>query len=144
MSVGRREYWPERFESSGRPDEDRPVSHWKRWFSQRFQTARFSKWGAVRVAREFRVSCDDRTIPFMPRNQPKLHEAMRTILLDHRDRSATLQELSRENAQRDLYRKEKGGGSHPPAHQFRSRARHPKYRSLLDFLPPNVIRYIGP
>jgi hypothetical protein len=57
----------------------------------------------------------------MPRKQPKLHEAMRAILLEQPNHTATVQRLRDENARLDLYRME--DGSHPPPDQFRARAR---------------------
>lgn len=77
----------------------------------------------------------------MPRKQPTLQEAMRIILLEQPDRTATLQTLSEENVRRDLYRQKKGDGAHPLPDQFRLRTiHHPE----LEFLPPDKIRYVGP
>ena len=78
----------------------------------------------------------------MPRIQPLLHEAMRTILLDFPDRVATLEALSKENIKRDLYRQKKGEGRHPQPFQFRLRAL--QYPGWFDFLPPDTVKYIGP
>ena len=58
----------------------------------------------------------------MSREQPKLHEAMRMILLDQPDRTAEYLYLARENRRRDLYRRPKDG-EHPAAAQIRARAR---------------------
>ena len=82
--------------------------------------------------------CHDR-MPLMQRDQPLLHEAMRAILLDRPERTATLEVLSEENARRDLYRKE--DGQHPEPFQFRLRAR--QYAKWFDLLPADRIRYIG-
>ena len=74
----------------------------------------------------------------MPRTQHKLHEAMRTILLTQPQRTATLQQLFDKNVEHDLYRQDKGNGSHPPADQFRLRAK--RYPKLFDFFPPDRVR----
>jgi hypothetical protein len=79
-------------------------------------------------------------MPFMPRKQPKLHEAMRTILLEQPSHTATLQMLSDENSRRDLYRMSKGDGPTPRPDQFRLRTLHyPEF----EFLPPDKVRYVG-
>jgi hypothetical protein len=76
----------------------------------------------------------------MPRKQPTLDAAMRTILQTEPEQTATLQRLSEENARRDLYRQAKGDGKHPQPHQFKLRTLHyPEFQ----FIPPNRIRYIG-
>lgn len=67
---------------------------------------------------------------------------MRAILLDYPDRTATLDTLSKENANRDLYRQEQGDGRHPEPFQFKLRAQ--KYPEWFDFLPPDRVKYIGP
>ena len=77
----------------------------------------------------------------MPRVQPLLHEAMKMILQDCPDSTATLQSLSEENSRRDLYRKDEGDGSHPSAFQFRLRAR--QYPDLFDLIRPDKVKYIG-
>ena len=62
--------------------------------------------------------------------------------MEHPNRTTTLQTLSEENAQRDLYRQEKGDGPHPQPFQFALRAR--EYPTWFDFLPPDRVKYIGP
>ena len=78
----------------------------------------------------------------MPRIQPLLHEAMRTILVACPGRTATIQHLSKENAERDLYRRGKGDGILPPPKQFRDRAR--QRTDWFELVSPNEVRYIGP
>jgi len=65
---------------------------------------------------------------------------MRTILLDHPDRIATLQVLSEENAQRDLFRR--NDGQHPQPFQMGLRAR--RYPEWFVLLPQDRVQYIGP
>lgn len=81
-------------------------------------------------------------ITLVPRIQPFLHEAMRTILLGYPNHTATLEILGEENSRRDLYRQKKGDGSHPQPFQFMLRAR--KYPDWFDFIPPDKVKYIGP
>lgn len=76
----------------------------------------------------------------MPRNQPTLHEAMRTILLDQPGQTATLQTLSEENIRLDLYRQDSGDGPHPLPIQFKLRTfDHPEF----EFSEPDKVRYVG-
>jgi hypothetical protein len=74
----------------------------------------------------------------MRREQPKLHEAMRTILATEPEHTATLDRLSEENARLDLYRKR--DGAHPRPHQFKLRTLH---YEQFEFLPPDRVRYVG-
>ncbi len=77
---------------------------------------------------------------FMSRQQPTLHEAMRIILLQQPQHTATLQVLSDENRRQDLYRKNKGDGLYPVPDQFKLRTFHyPEFQ----FLPPDTVRYVG-
>ncbi len=81
-------------------------------------------------------------MPCMPRAQPFLHEAMRMILLDCPEHTATIEVLSEQNAQRDLYRQEDGDGKHPEPFQFELRARDRV--DWFELVPPNEVKYIGP
>jgi hypothetical protein len=75
------------------------------------------------------------------RDQPKLHEAMRTILLTHKDRILSFEAISRENRRRDLYRRP-ADGKYPNAIQIRARAA--KYHKLFERIGGGEIKYIGP
>jgi hypothetical protein len=76
----------------------------------------------------------------MPRNQPKLHEAMRIILQGQPNSTATLQTLSEENIRLDLYRQDHGDGPHPLPFQFKLRTLdYPEF----EFSAPDKVRYLG-
>jgi hypothetical protein len=66
---------------------------------------------------------------------------MRTLLLNHPERTATLQVLSEENAEHDLYRQDDGDGKHPEPFQFELRAR--QYPTWFDLIPPDSVKFIG-
>lgn len=78
----------------------------------------------------------------MPRPQPKLHEAMQTILMAQSNRTASIRFIAEENARRDLYRQARGDGVHPSANQISARVR--RYRDRLDSVGRGVVQYIGP
>jgi hypothetical protein len=75
------------------------------------------------------------------RDQPKLHEAMRTILLTQKDHIWSFEALSMENRRRDLYRRP-ADGKYPNAIQIRARAA--KYHKLFERIGGGGIKYIGP
>jgi hypothetical protein len=75
------------------------------------------------------------------RDQPKLHEAMRTILLRKKNRTAAFVAISIENQRNDLYRRP-ADGKHPNALQIRARAA--KYHKLFKRIGGGEVQYIGP
>ena len=76
----------------------------------------------------------------MPRQQPKLHEAMRLILSEQPNRTASLDNLYAENVRQDLYRQNRGDGPHAPPYQFKLRTLHLRE---FQFIPPDKIMYVG-
>jgi len=75
-------------------------------------------------------------------NLLKLHEAIAIILLSKDDRTASLEEISREIADRNLYRKK--SGEFAPPEQIRLRT-HPntksgkQYSRLFKFIEPDKV-----
>lgn len=69
-----------------------------------------------------------------------LHEAMRMVLLEQPEHSATMQFLSDEIAERHLYR-QKGGGI---AHSGQIRIRAIKYARLFEVVDGDIVRLIEP
>ena len=57
------------------------------------------------------------------RDQPKLHEAMRTILLTQKDHTGSFEAVSRENRRKDIYRRP-ADGKYPNAIQIRAERRN--------------------
>lgn len=78
-------------------------------------------------------------------NLLKLHEAIAVVLIDKEDRAATLQEITQEIADRNLYRQQNGEGSFPPKSQIRLRT-HPNtkggktYAHLFEFIEPDKVK----
>ena len=78
-------------------------------------------------------------------NLLKLHEAIAVVLLGKDDRTATIQDITKEIADRNLYRQNKGKGAFPPKSQIRLRT-HPNtkggqtYGHLFDFISPDKIK----
>lgn len=77
-------------------------------------------------------------------NLLKLHEAIAVVLLDKK-RSASLEDITQEIANRNLYRQKNGEGAFPPTSQIRLRT-HPNtkggktYSYLFDFIEPNSVK----
>ncbi len=75
------------------------------------------------------------------RDQPSLHEVIRTILLRKKNRTASFITISNENQRNDLYRRP-ADGKHPNAVQIRARAA--KYHKLFKRIGGGEVQYIGP
>lgn len=75
------------------------------------------------------------------RDQPKLHEVIRTILLRKKNRTASFITISNENQRNDLYRRPTDG-KHPNALQIRARAA--KYHKLFKRIGGGEVQFIGP
>lgn len=78
-------------------------------------------------------------------NLLKLHEAISVVLLGMKDRTASLEEISQEIAERGLYFQQNGDGVPPPKSQIRLRT-HPNskggksYKHLFEFIEPNKVK----
>ena len=73
----------------------------------------------------------------------KLHEAIAVVLLSKENRTASLEEISNEIANRKLYHKKNGGFAN--AKQIRLRTHHntkggKTYAHLFEFMEPNLIK----
>ncbi len=78
-------------------------------------------------------------------NLLKLHEAIAVVLLAKPERIATIEEITLQIAQRNLYRQQNGIGDFPKKSQVRLRT-HPNtkagktYSHLFEFIEPNFVR----
>lgn len=78
-------------------------------------------------------------------NLLKLHEAIAVILINKTNRTASLQEITEEIADRNLYRQQNGEGSFPTKSQIRLRT-HPNtnggkfYAHLFEFIEPDKVK----
>lgn len=105
----------------------------------RFVSYRMSRFGRKPDSRMCLGSVLAGMIVAVARQQPKLHQAMQSILLDQPAQTATMHFLAKENRVRDLYRTANGDGPHPSANQFGSRARHYKDFQVL---PDGRLKFI--
>jgi hypothetical protein len=74
----------------------------------------------------------------MSEKKHTLHEAMKIVLLDHPELTATTQVLSEEIASRHLYQQKKGG----VAHSGQIRIRAVKYPHLFEMVDRNTVRLV--
>lgn len=78
-------------------------------------------------------------------NLLKLHEAIAVVLINKNDRTASLQDITQEIADRNLYRQQNGVGPFPPKGQIRLRT-HPNtkggktYAHLFEFIEPDRVK----
>lgn len=78
-------------------------------------------------------------------NLLKLHEAIVVVLINREYRTATLNEITQEITDRELYRQQNGEGSFPPKSQIRLRT-HPNtkagktYAHLFEFIEPDKVK----
>lgn len=75
----------------------------------------------------------------------KLHEAIAVVLISKTNRTASLHEITKEIAERELYRQQNGEGTFPPESQIRLRT-HPNtkggktYAHIFEFIEPDMVR----